>query len=128
MSRIGNKPISILDGVKVAVDGQTVNVEGPLGKIQHTVRPEISVKVDDETKAVCVSRSSDHREARAYHGLTRSLIANMVEGVKNGYEKKLEIVGVGYIASISGNTLQLRVGYANEIKKTNTDGTRRNLS
>ena len=115
MSRIGNKPISIPSGVKVEVNDKTVNVEGKLGKLQQVVRPEISVAVDgDEVK---VSRLNDERESRAYHGLTRSLIANMVEGVTEGYEKKLEVVGVGYVAAVQGNELQLRVGYANEIKK-----------
>ncbi|MEM8679842.1 MAG: 50S ribosomal protein L6 [Planctomycetota bacterium] len=115
MSRIGNKPIPIPSGVKVDVSDQTVNVEGKLGKLQQVVRPEIAVVVEgDEIK---VSRVSDERESRAFHGLTRSLIANMVEGVTQGYEKKLEVVGVGYVAAVQGNELQMRVGYANEIKK-----------
>ena len=117
MSRIGKTPVPILDGVKVAVSGRKVNVEGPKGKLEWEHRSEISVEVDTENKQVVVKRNNDDRESRAYHGLTRSLINNMVIGVKDGYEKKLEIVGVGYIASISGKTLALRVGFANEVKK-----------
>lgn len=117
MSRIGNKPVPVLDGVKVNVDGRTVSVEGPLGKLQWEHRPEITVKLDDAGKALVVSRQGDDRLSRAYHGLTRSVVNNMIIGVKSGYEKRLEIVGVGYICAIQGNTLQLRVGYANEVQK-----------
>lgn len=115
MSRIGNKPVTVPSGVKVAVDGTKVTVEGKLGKLEHIVRPEISVALDEDK--IVVSRSDDQRESRAYHGLTRSLIANMVEGVTSGYEKKLEVVGVGYVAAVQNNQLQLRVGFANEICK-----------
>lgn len=118
MSRIGVKPVAIPAGIKVSVSGKTVNVEGPKGKLDYKFNDEIDLNVDEDAKEVSVSRNKETREARAYHGLTRALIANMIEGVLNGYEKKLEVVGVGYIASISGNTLSLRVGYANEIKKT----------
>lgn len=117
MSRIGNKPIPILDGVKVSIDGQTVNVEGKLGKLNRECRPEIKIALDDDGKNVIVSRVNDDRDSRAFHGLTRSLIANMIEGVTTGYEKKLEIVGVGYVAAVQNGELQLRVGYANEIHK-----------
>jgi len=117
MSRIGKKPIPVPDGVKVSVQGCNVSVEGPKGKLQWEHRPEITVKLDDEQKEVVVSRDSDERQSRAFHGLTRSLINNMIIGVKDGYEKRLEIVGVGYIASLQGKTLSLRVGYANEVKK-----------
>ncbi|QDT01511.1 50S ribosomal protein L6 [Adhaeretor mobilis] len=117
MSRIGKKPIPIVDGVKVNVAGNSVDVEGKLGKLSFDYRPEVEVKVDDDAKEIVVSRHKDDREGRALHGLTRALIANMVEGVTNGYEKKLEIHGVGYLAAIQGDTLQLRVGFANEIHK-----------
>ena len=117
MSRIGKKPVSVVDGVKVSVSGRVVTVEGPKGSLSWEHRPEVSVRYDDAKRQVLVERSSEERPARAFHGLTRSLIQNMVLGVKEGYEKKLEIVGVGYIASIQGDTLSLRVGYANEIKK-----------
>ena len=117
MSRIGKKPIPLPDGVKVNVAGRAVTVEGKLGKLEYMHRPEINVKVDQEKKAVVCSRSSDDREVRAYHGLTRALINNMLIGVTQGYEKKLEIQGVGYLGAVQGNTLQLRVGFANEVHK-----------
>lgn len=117
MSRIGKKPVPIVDGVKVSIQDRMITVEGPLGKLQYEHRPEIGVRVDEEAKQVVVTRDSDEREPRSYHGLTRSLINNMVIGVKDGYEKRLEIVGVGYIGSVQGDTLSLRVGYANEVKK-----------
>lgn len=117
MSRIGKKPVDIIPGVKVSVSGRTVNVEGPKGKLAWEHRPEVTVAVDDATRKVVVTRNSDERLARALHGLTRALVENMIVGVKEGYEKKLEVVGVGYVASLQKNILSLRVGYANEIKK-----------
>ena len=117
MSRIGNKPVSILDGVKVAINGNTINVEGPKGKLSYEHRPEVSIELDEEKKSLVVSRKNEDRESRAYHGLTRALLNNMIIGVKDGYEKKLELQGVGYVASLQGDTLSLRVGYANEVKK-----------
>jgi large subunit ribosomal protein L6 len=117
MSRIGNKPVSILDGVKVSVSGRTVNVEGPKGKLSWEPRREIQVKVDDAKKQVLVTRSDDERLSKALHGLSRSIINNMINGVKNGYEKRLEIVGVGYLASLKGKEISLRVGLANELVK-----------
>ncbi|MDA1051222.1 MAG: 50S ribosomal protein L6 [Planctomycetota bacterium] len=122
MSRIGNKPVSVLEGVKVAVQDRVITVEGPLGKLQYEHRPEVKIAVDEGAKEISVSRDSDDREVRAYHGLTRSLINNMIIGVKNGYEKRLEIIGVGYIGSLQGDTLSLRVGFANEIKKKVPNG------
>ena len=117
MSRIGNKPVPVLDGVKVAFANGSFSAEGPKGKLEYKIRPEIDVAISEDNKAVNVTRNDDHRDSRAYHGLTRALINNMVFGVKNGYEKKLEVVGVGYVCSIQGNKLAMRVGYANEIKK-----------
>ncbi len=117
MSRIGMKPIPVPSGVTVKVNGQTVDVEGKLGKLSWEFRPEVEVKMIDEDKQVVVTRRTDDRSARAFHGLTRSLISNMVEGVTSGFEKRLEIVGVGYVAAVQNNELQLRVGYANEIRK-----------
>ena len=122
MSRIGIKPVAVLDGVKVAIEGQTVKVEGPLGKLEFSHRPEVSVALSEDGKQRVVERQSDDRAAKALHGLTRSLIQNMVDGVKTGYEKRLEVVGVGYVCSLQGKTLSLRVGFANEIKKTVPDG------
>lgn len=115
MSRIGKKPIEIPGGVTVGVADRVVTVEGPKGKLTFTHRPEINVAVEDSI--VNCSRGSEDRTSRELHGLTRAIVANMVEGVTNGYEKKLEIVGVGYLASIAGDTLQLRVGYANELHR-----------
>ena len=117
MSRIGNKPVPVIDGVKVSLSGRTVHVEGPLGKLQYDHRPEVQVQVSDDQRSVVVTRNSEERDTRAFHGLTRSLINNMVKGVKTGYEKRLEIIGVGYLASIQADVISLRVGYANEVKK-----------
>lgn len=115
MSRIGNKPVPVLDGVKVNVQGRKVQVEGPKGKLEWEHRQEVSVKVEADKKQVVVARANDERAARAFHGLTRALVSNMIFGVKNGYEKKLEIVGVGYQAALKGKMLHLRVGLANEL-------------
>jgi len=115
MSRIGKKPVPILDGVKVAVDGRKVSIEGPKGKLQWEHRREVSLKLDDTKKNILVERADDERPARAFHGLTRAIVSNMIFGVKNGYEKRLEIVGVGYQASIKGKAVNLRVGLANEL-------------
>jgi len=117
MSRIGKQPVVIPAGVKIGVAGNKVSVEGPLGKLDYSFRPDISVKVDEATKQVVISRGADTRQARALHGLGRALIQNMVVGVTKGYERKLEIVGVGYLAAIQKGVLQLRVGFANEIHK-----------
>ena len=117
MSRIGKKPVPIPSGVKVNVADREISVEGKLGKLVWSHRPEVDVQVDEEAKQVVVTRHSDDREGRAYHGLTRALIQNMIVGVTEGYEKRLEVHGVGYLAAIQGNTLQLRVGFANEIHK-----------
>jgi large subunit ribosomal protein L6 len=116
MSRIGRKPVAVPANVKVSVADTTINVEGPKGKLSWTFRREMDVQFDAEKKQVTVSRPDDERENRALHGLTRSLIANMVQGVANGYTKKLEIVGVGYQAQLKkANTVALQVGFANQI-------------
>ncbi len=117
MSRIGRQPVSIPGDVKVTVAGGTVTAEGPKGKLERTFRPEVTVKLDEEAKQIVVEASGADRVSRSLHGLTRSLISNMVTGVKEGFEKKLEVVGVGYLAAVQGNELQMRVGYANEIRK-----------
>lgn len=116
MSRLGKKPVAIPSGVKVNVaNDRTVTVEGKLGKLTYQHRPEVTIAVEGDE--VVVTRGGEDRADRAYHGLTRALLANMVVGVSQGYEKKLEIQGVGYLGAISGDTLQLRVGFANEIQK-----------
>jgi large subunit ribosomal protein L6 len=117
MSRIGKKPVSVPAGVKVSVASGQVNVEGKLGKLSWAFRPEVSVRVDEGARLVHVSRGAETRLARALHGLTRAMIQNMVVGVSQGYEKKLEIVGVGYLAAVEKNVLQLRVGFANEVHR-----------
>lgn len=118
MSRIGNKLISVPGGVTVRVQGQQVAVEGKLGNLAIDVRPEIRVQWHEDRKCVTVARHKEDRQSRALHGLTRALIQNMVRGVSEGFEKKLEIVGVGYGAFLQQNVLQLRLGYANEIRKS----------
>ncbi|MBC8874657.1 MAG: 50S ribosomal protein L6 [Planctomycetes bacterium] len=117
MSRIGKNPVPILEGVTVSIVGRKVTVEGPKGTLQWEHRPEIDVRIDEEAKEVVVVRHAEDRASRSFHGLTRSLINNMVIGVKEGYEKRLEIVGVGYLAAVDGSQLQLRVGFANELHK-----------
>ncbi len=117
MSRIGKKPVAILDKVKIEIQNRQIQVEGPKGKIAWTHRPEIGVAIDTQAKQVLCTRAGDDRQSRALHGLTRAMIQNMVVGVTEGYEKRLEIVGVGYLAAIQGDTLQLRVGFANEVQK-----------
>ena len=116
MSRIGRKPVAVPANVKVSVADSTVHVEGPNGKLSFTYRDSIQVRYDEAGRQVVVARADDERENRALHGLTRSLIANMVQGVTAGYAKKLEIVGVGYQAQLKGaNAVALQVGYANQV-------------
>jgi large subunit ribosomal protein L6 len=116
MSRIGRKPVAVPANVKVSVTDSTIHVEGPKGKLSFTHRGEIGVRYDDAARLVVVTRSDDERLSRALHGLTRSLISNMVRGVTDGYTKKLEIVGVGYQAQLKqANTIALQVGYANQV-------------
>lgn len=122
MSRIGKNPVTIPSGVKVGIVDREISIEGPQGKLQWTHRPEITVKFDQEAGQIVCTRGSDERLNRALHGLTRALIQNMVVGVTQGYEKRLEIHGVGYIGSIQNNVLQLRVGFANEIQKPIPEG------
>ena len=116
MSRIGRKPVPVPANVKVSVADSTIQVEGPKGKLSWSFRSEIGVRYDAATKQVLVERPDDERQSRALHGLTRSLINNMVQGVTAGYTKKLEIVGVGYQAQLKkANTVALQVGYANQV-------------
>jgi large subunit ribosomal protein L6 len=118
MSRIGRKPVPVPANVKVTLADATIDVEGPKGKLSCTYRKDkqIGVEHDAEGKQILVTRGDDERLSRALHGLTRSLIANMVTGVTTGYSKKLEIVGVGYQAQLKkANTVALQVGYANQV-------------
>ena len=116
MSRIGKKPVSVPNGVRVTIDPQTrtVSVEGPKGKLSMTHRPEVSVTWEEgENRVICTIPQAQLRDGqmRAYWGLTRALIDNMITGVTEGYVKKLEIVGVGWGAKLQGKQLQLNVGY-----------------
>ena len=120
MSRIGRKPIVIPAGVEVKVDGNVVTVKGPKGTLTQTVRPEITVKVEGG-EVVC-TRESDEKIERSFHGLTRTLIANMVEGVTNGYTKTLEINGVGYRAAKTGKSITLNLGYSHNVVFEEKDG------
>ncbi len=112
MSRIGKLPVALPANVKVAVSGQTITVDGGKSKLSFQFKPEVSVKVDDKARQILVERRGDDRTARALHGTTRAIIANMVEGVTKGFMKELEIVGVGWTAAVQGPKLVLNVGYA----------------
>jgi large subunit ribosomal protein L6 len=114
MSRIGKKPVPV-GAAKVTVQDHLVRVEGPKGKLEQRIHPLIKVRVDADKKEIVVERPDDERQSKALHGLTRSLLANMVEGVTNGYKKSLEIQGVGYKAEQRGKNIVLSVGYANQI-------------
>jgi large subunit ribosomal protein L6 len=123
MSRIGKKPVLVPAGVKVQVADRTITVEGPQGTLQWEHRPEVAVAYDEQARIITVTRCDDERLSRALHGLTRALLANMLVGVTQGYEKRLEIQGVGYLAAVhQGKILQLRVGLANELQVPIPDG------
>jgi large subunit ribosomal protein L6 len=113
MSRIGKQPIEIPDGVNVAVDPGRVTVNGPLGELTQNVPARILIEKEDGQ--LLVKRPTERGDDRALHGLTRSLVANMVEGVTNGFEKRLEIQGVGYRAALRGTALELNVGYSHAV-------------
>jgi large subunit ribosomal protein L6 len=114
VSRIGRMPVTIPAGVKIKISGQEVTVEGSKGKLTREFHPDITVK-QEEDKLV-VTRSSDARQQRSLHGLSRSLLANMVEGVTKGFEKNLELSGVGYRAQKTGTKLTLQVGYSHPVE------------
>jgi large subunit ribosomal protein L6 len=120
VSRIGKQPISVPDAVDIAIEPELVSVKGPKGELSERKSREIEVKQEDGQ--ILVSRPTDRGEHRALHGLTRSLIANMVEGVTNGFEKRLEIQGVGYRASLRGTALELAVGYSHPVVKEAPEG------
>ena len=113
MSRIGNNPITIPEGVTVAQQGNVVNVKGKLGELSQKIDSSISVSISEEI--ITLKRSSDHKDHRSLHGLYRSLLSNMIEGVNNGFTKKLEFIGVGYRASTQGQLLDISVGYSHNI-------------
>lgn len=120
MSRIGLKPITVPAGVEITVDGNVITVKGPKGTLSQEVSKDMKVEVKDGV--VTVSRPNDEREMRAQHGLARTLINNMVVGVTEGYEKKLELVGVGYKAEKKGDTLVLNLGYSHPIELKDPEG------
>jgi large subunit ribosomal protein L6 len=115
MSRIGKQPVVIPANVTVQVVNGTVRVEGPKGKLEVPYHRNMKVQVDEGKKTITVARPDDERLNRALHGLTRSLIANMVEGVTKGFEKRLKIEGIGYQAALKNKGVELTVGYANRV-------------
>ena len=119
MSRIGRKPIAIPAGVTVTVDGNNVTVTGPKGTLNSTVNPAMNVAVEGAT--VVVSRPDDDAKNRSLHGLTRTLIANMVEGVTNGFTKELEVLGVGYRVAKQGKDLVMKLGYSHQVIMSEND-------
>ncbi len=121
MSRIGRKPITIPAGVEIKVDSDnTITVKGPKGTLTKTMHPDMKITV--EGAEILVTRPDDEKEHRSLHGLTRTLIANMVEGVTNGYSKELEIKGVGYRAQLQGKTLNMNLGYSHPVIMEPIDG------
>lgn len=120
MSRIGKRPIPIPAKVTVTLDGQTVSVKGPKGELSRTLPPEVIVEQDGDV--LVVKRRDESRRSRERHGLCRTLVANMVEGVSQGFQKRLEIQGVGYRAQIQGSNLTMSVGYSNPITITPPQG------
>ena len=114
MSRIGKLPVPVPDGVEVTLEAATVTVKGPKGSLSHSVADPITVEKSDDG-ALEVKRPDDHRESKALHGLTRSLINNMVVGVTQGYEKTLELVGVGYRAAMKGSALSMQLGFSHDV-------------
>lgn len=120
MSRIGKKPISIPAGVRVNVEGTVVRAEGPKGALSQAIPRGVTATVRDGQ--LVIAREGDHRTVRALHGLTRSLVANMVTGVKDGFERRLEIVGIGYRVQLQGRNLQLALGYSHPVLFPLPDG------
>jgi large subunit ribosomal protein L6 len=125
VSRVGLMPIPVPQGVKVEIKGHEVTVEGTKGKLVRVFQPDISIALKDGT--LIVSRPSDNRNHRALHGLTRSLLANMVEGVTKGFEKVLELSGVGYRAQKAGNKVSLQIGFSHPVEYTPPEGVEINV-
>jgi large subunit ribosomal protein L6 len=120
MSRIGKQPIPVPSGVEVTIDGSKVSVKGPKGTLTQEFNPDMMIKVEDGV--LSVARPSDERHHRALHGLTRSLLANMVMGVSEGFSKNLEIVGVGYRAELQGTNLRMALGFSHPVLITAEEG------
>jgi large subunit ribosomal protein L6 len=121
MSRIGRLPISVPAGVDVSIEGQQVSVKGPKGTLTHTVAEPITVERDDDG-TLAVKRPDDERKSRSLHGLSRTLVANMIVGVTQGYEKKMEIHGVGYRVVAKGSDLEFALGYSHPVPVKAPDG------
>ena len=113
MSRIGKHPIPVPAGVEVSIEGNHIHVKGPKGELDYDFNTLMTVVLEDGQ--IVVTRPDDSRQAKSFHGLTRTLIANMVEGVSNGFQKKLELVGVGYRAALKGSTLEMQLGYSHPV-------------
>ena len=120
MSRIGKMPIDIPAGVEVKVDGSTVSVKGPKGTLTKTMHSNMTIAMEGNVSTV--TRPNDQKENRSLHGLTRTLIANMIEGVANGYKKELEINGIGYRAEMKGKDLVMKIGYSHDVVMPQPDG------
>lgn len=120
MSRIGKMPVTVPAGVTVTVDGHTVTAKGSKGELTRTFRPYVTITQEGDT--IVVDRIDDSREAKAQHGLVRTLIANMVEGVDKGFSKKLQLVGVGYRAAVKGKDLEMQLGYSHPVVVTCPEG------
>ena len=120
MSRIGRAPITIPAGVEVKVDGSTVSVKGPKGTLTKTMHSNMTIAM--EGNVITVTRPNDLKENRSLHGLTRTLIANMIEGVANGYKKELEINGIGYRAEMKGKDLVMKIGYSHDVVMPEPEG------
>ena len=120
MSRIGRAPITVPAGVEVKIDGSTVTAKGPKGTLTKTMHSNMSIAM--EGNVITVTRPNDNKENRSLHGLTRTLIANMVEGVANGYKKELEINGIGYRAEKKGNDLVMKIGYSHDVIMAQPEG------
>ncbi|ASO18244.1 large subunit ribosomal protein L6 [Actinoalloteichus hoggarensis] len=121
MSRIGKLPVTVPSGVEVTLDGRMVTVKGPKGTLSHTLAEPITAE-RSEDGAVVVKRPDDERKSRALHGLSRTLVANLITGVSQGYEKKLEIHGVGYRVALKGGELEFALGYSHPVKITPPEG------
>ena len=120
MSRIGNKPITVPAGVEVKLDGSHLTVKGPKGTLEREIHKNITVSID--ANVINVTRPNDEPENRSLHGLTRTLISNMIEGVTNEYQKELQIVGVGYRAQKQGNKLVMNLGYSHPVEMDAPEG------
>lgn len=120
MSRIGRKPVEVPKGVDITLSGQDLKVKGPKGELELNIHPEMAVALEDGV--ITVTRPSDQPNHRALHGLTRALIANMVEGVTNGFSRTLEIVGVGYRAEMKGKTLNMALGFSHAVNFESPEG------